>query len=119
VTAKGADREPSARARYGGAAAAVAIAFGLLFAYDLFEAVSNLVGVVGQIDAYNVFARENGLQIASIPWVLLIVTVALPPTLYGAAWWIGRSRGLGMRALLFVGGLAVVAAVTLSLTALA
>ncbi len=97
----------------------MALGFGLLFAYDLFEAVSNVVGVVGQIEAYNLFALENGLNAASIPWTVLVASVALPPVMFGSAFWVGRRHRLGMRALLFVGGLAVVAAVTLSVTALA
>lgn len=107
------------RPRYGRVSTVVAALFGLIYAYDLFEAISNVVGVVTQLDAYNVFAAENGLDQASVPWILLVATLALPPVAYGVAMVLGRRHGLGMRALLFAAGLAVVAAATLSLTALA
>lgn len=92
----------------------VAIGFGLLYAYDLFEAIGNLLGVA----QLNGLAAEGGLD-PIIPWSLPITGVALPPVAYLAAVIIGRRRGLGVRVLLFVVGLAVVAAITLSLTALA
>lgn len=113
------ERDAPPRTPYGVVGAIVAGAFGLIFAYDLFEAILNLVGVVTQLNAYNVFAAQIGLDAASIPWTLLVVTIALPPVAFVLAVLLGRRQGLGMRALLFAGGLAVVAAGTLSLTALA
>lgn len=97
----------------------VAVLFALLYAYDLFEAISNLVGVTAQLDAYNAFAEENGLTPAAVPWALLVATIALPPVAYATAAALGRGRSIGMRALLFAAGLTVVAALTLSLIALA
>lgn len=93
---------------------AVAAAFGLLYAFDLFEAISNLLGVA----QLNSIATEAGIAVP-VPWVLPITTVALPPVVYLLAVLIGRRHRIGMRALVFAGGLAVVAALTLSLTALA
>ena len=96
------------------AVAAIAVGFGLLYAFDLFEAISNLLGVA----QLNSIATEAGLD-APVPWALPITTVALPPVVFLLAALLGRGHGYGMRALLFAGGLAVVAALTLSLTALA
>lgn len=92
--------------------------FGLLFAYDLFEAVANVVGVSGQVGAYNDFAAENGLAAASVPWAVLVADLALPPVAFVAAVLLGRRRPTGTRVLLLAAGLAVVASATLSLTAL-
>ncbi len=92
----------------------IALAFGLLYAFDLYEAISNLLGVA----QLNSIAAEAGFD-PPVPWVLPIATVALPPVVFLLAALLGRRRGSGMRALLFAGGLAAVAAMTLSLTALA
>lgn len=96
----------------------VPILFGLLYAYDLFEGVSNLVAVPGQLAEYNDFLVENGLEPVSVPWLILVVNLVLPVIAFAVASWIGRRRRILIRALLYVAGLAAVAAVTLSLTAL-
>jgi len=98
---------------------AVAIGFGLLYAYDLFEAVSNTVGVVAQIGDYNVLAAEVGADAATVPWGILIANIALAPVLYTGAFLIGRRRSVPTAALVFVGGLAVIGALSLSLAAFA
>lgn len=97
---------------------AVAILFGLFFAYDLFEAVTNLVELPAQIGQANDFAAENGLQSIEVPWAILVANTALPIVAFAAAWWVGRRWGVGQQALLYVVALAVVAALTLTLTAL-
>ena len=58
-------------------AAVLAVAFGLLYAFDLFEAISNLLGVA----QLNGIAAEAGLNVP-VPWVLPISTVVLPPLVY-------------------------------------
>lgn len=96
----------------------VAIVFGLVYAYDLWEAISNLVAVPQQLAAYNVFLIENDLTPVPVPWAVLIVNLLLPPAAFVVAWWVGRRRPLLVQALLYLVGLCVVAALTLSLTAL-
>jgi len=96
----------------------VAILFGLLFAYDLFEAITNLIELPAQIGAANEFASENGLQAIEVPWTVLIVNTVLPVAAFGAAWWAGRGRSIGSQVLIFLMALAAVAALTLTLTAL-
>ena len=96
----------------------VAILFGLFFAYDLFEAITNLVGVADTIAAINAVRAENGLALAAVPWAVLWVNVALPPVAFALAWMMGRRRPVLQQAALFVVALASVAAGTLSLTAL-
>ena len=98
---------------------AVVAVVGLLTLYDLVEAVSNLVGVVTQVNAYNEFADANGLAIAAIPWVLLVLTLLVPPVAFVVALRLARRMPLGVRALVLVTGLATSAALTLSLAAFA
>jgi hypothetical protein len=97
---------------------AVAILFGLFFAYDLFEAVTNLVELPAQIGQANEFAADNGLQPIEVPWAILVANTALPIAAFAIAWWVGRRRSIGQQVLLYAVALAVVAALTLTLTAL-
>jgi hypothetical protein len=98
---------------------AALIAFGLFYAYDLFEAISTIFAVTDQIARYNAAAAEVGLNAVAVPWALLIGIVVVPVATFVATALLGRRRGLGVAALLLLAGLAVSAAVTLSLTALA
>lgn len=97
---------------------AVAIAFGLFYAYDLFEAITNLVGVVALVGEQNIFLIENDITPIAVPWAVLLANLALPPLAFGLAWWLGRRRSILHQALFYVVGLCLVAALTLSLTAL-
>ncbi len=97
---------------------AAAILFGLLFAYDLFEAITNLIELPAQIRLANEFAIENGLQAIEVPWGILIANTVLPVAAFAVAWWVGRRHTVGRQALIYLAALAVVAALTLTLTAL-
>lgn len=105
--------------RYGRLALTVAALFALLYAYDLFEAISNIIGVTAQLEAYNAFAEAEGLNVVPVPWVLLVANIAVAPAVFVVAFVLGRRHGLGVRALAFAAGLALVAAVSLSLAAIA
>lgn len=96
---------------------ALVVAFGLLYAYDLFEAISNLVGVVSQLGEYNRAAAEVDLDQVPIPWAILLVNIVIVPVAFGVALLAGRSLSLALRALVMLAGLAVVAALSLSLAA--
>lgn len=89
----------------------VAIGFGLLYAYDVWEAVSTLIGLPQ-------FYEALGLTSAEVPWWLLIVGVALPPVVFVLALLLGRRRKLGQFALILLVGLAIVAALSLGAVAL-
>ena len=82
------------------------VVFALLYAYPLFEGISNLVALPPFYDA-------NGIG-AAVPWWLLVIGVAAPVLLYLAALWIGRSRELFARTLLLAVGLAATNALVLS-----
>ncbi|NRD25491.1 hypothetical protein [Frigoribacterium sp. VKM Ac-2836] len=98
---------------------AVAIVFAVFFAFDLFEAISNLVLVPQVFTQNNDFYRENGLDglVVSPPWVPLVVGVLLPPVAFLAAIVLARRRELWKFTLALVAALGLVAAVSLSLTA--
>jgi hypothetical protein len=98
----------------------IAVVAGLLAAYDLSEAVTNLVFVPQDVRYQNnEFFSEVGVGslAASPPWAALWANVLLPPVAYAAALLVARRRPLGQVALAFATGLAAVAAVSLSLTA--
>ncbi|MHC5795433.1 hypothetical protein ACVXZ4_04670 [Lacisediminihabitans sp. FW035] len=107
------------RPRFGWLGIAIAILFGLFYVYDLFEAVSNVVGVTSQIDLYNQARAVVKLDPVPIPWVWLVIDVLLAPVVFTLAFVIGRRKPLLLRVLLFVIGLTLVAATTLSVEALA
>jgi hypothetical protein len=91
--------ERVARPRYGWASIAIAIVFGVLNAYVLWNAIGNLITLPG------VFGSLT-------PWWILILDVAVPVVAYVIAFLIGLRRTLGYRALLFLLALAVVACST-------
>jgi uncharacterized membrane protein YdcZ (DUF606 family) len=93
------------------AAVALAAFFGLLYAYDLWEAISNLASIT---QVYELF----GLAPTDAPWWLLIVGALVPVVVFGLALWLSRGRGLLGRALVFTTGLMVVAVVSLDIVAL-
>lgn len=115
---------------------AVLVGFGLLYAWDLYEAIANMVLTVQQRTAEIEAAREflastldidldtadpavlEALGISTaIPWSALTLNVLAPVLVFVVAAMLGRRRPIWQRALLLLAGLAVVAVVTLSLTA--
>lgn len=98
---------------------AVLVLFALLFAFDLFEALTNLFGALELSDARNAFRESQDLAPIAVPWAVLLANVAAPVLGFVAAWWLGRRRRPGAQAVIFLVGLAVVAAFTLTLVALA
>ena len=97
----------------------IAIAFGLFYVYNLFEAISNVVGVTSQINLYNQARAVVKLDPVPIPWVWLVIDVLLAPVAFALAFVLGRRQRVLLKVLLFVIGLTLVAAMTLSVEALA
>ncbi|HEY5231396.1 MAG TPA: hypothetical protein VIJ11_10975 [Galbitalea sp.] len=95
-----ADHTEKARPRYGWASLVVAVVFGLLYAYVLWNAIGNLVNL----------PKEFG---SVTPWWLLVLDVAVPVVAFAAAWLVGRRGSLGARAVFFLIGFAVVACSTI------
>jgi len=82
------------------------VVFALLYAYPLFEGISNLIAVPP-------YYAANGIG-AAVPWWLLIIGVVAPVLLYLAALWVGRGRELFPRTLILAAGLAATNALVLS-----
>ncbi|MFC9920110.1 bacitracin resistance protein [Agromyces binzhouensis] len=78
----------------------LAIAFGLFFAYDAWEAVGNLVGIAG-------VASALGTTLSVTGWIVLILAILLPVALFAIAFLIGRRRSALVQAALYLAGLAV------------
>ena len=97
----------------------IAIAFGLFYVYNLFEAISNVVGVTAQINLYNQARAVVKLDPVPIPWVWLVIDVLLAPIAFALAFVLGRRKPVLLKVLLFAIGLTLVAAMTLSVEALA
>jgi hypothetical protein len=104
------------------ATASVLIVSGLFYAWDVVEAALNLqqlITLVAVLNTRDAELIEAGLQPAVVPWVPAVTAILLPPVAFALAVLLGRGRSLGMRALCLAAGLAVVAALTLSVTAFA
>ena len=105
--------------RLGWLSITIAIVFGLFYVYNLFEAISNVVGVTSQINLYNQARAVVKLAPVPIPWVWLVIDVLLAPVAFTLAFVLGRRQRVLLKVLLFVIGLTLVAAMTLSVEALA
>ena len=86
---------------------ALAALFGLFFAYDVWEVVGSIVQLNGL-----------GLGFSAIGWVLLVVALLAPVVSFVGAFALGRRRGVVAKAALYLAGLAVSAALFLTLTVL-
>jgi len=104
------DQREAKRGRYGWLSLVVAALFGLFFAYDLWEAVSNLVSLPSVYDAVGI-GSEN------VPWWLLWSGVLIPILIYVLAFVLGRRQNVFAKALIFLLGLAVVAGLSMGVLA--
>ncbi len=105
------DAHESKRRRYGWLSLTVAGVFGLFYAYDLWEAVSNFVELPAVYKQY-------GLETSDIPWWVLALGLAIPPLVFATAVVVGRKHSVLGKALIFIVGLAVVAGLSLGVIAL-
>ncbi|MCY7413345.1 MAG: hypothetical protein LH471_09990 [Salinibacterium sp.] len=94
------DANETNRGRYGWLSLAVAGVFALFFAYDVWEAVGNLISLPQ-------FYEASGLDPAGLPWWLLWIGVIVPVVVFVVAFIIGRHRNVGEKAVIFFVGLAV------------
>ncbi len=86
---------------------ALAVLFGLFFAYDVWEVVGSIVQLTGL-----------GLAFSTIGWVLVVAALVAPVASFVTAFALGRRRGVVAKAALYLAGLAVSAALFLTLTVL-
>lgn len=89
---------------------AVALAFGLLFAWELFGAISNLV-------AWLTLAALTRAQLTALLWLILGADLAIPVVSYAGTLWLGRRRTPGTIALMLLLAYCVSQALTLSVYA--
>ena len=94
------DNREASRGRYGWLSLIVAAIFGLFYAYDMWEAIGNMVNLPG-------FYDQLGIGSGSVPWWLLWIGVLIPPVVFVVAFVVGRTRNVGVKALVFLVGLAV------------
>jgi len=105
------DTRAAARGRLDWLSITVAVLFGLFYAYDLWEAISNAVSLPQAFALY-------GFDTTDVPWVLLIVGIVIPPLVYGIAFAVGLRRNVFAKAVVFTVGLTVVAVLSLDLVAI-
>ncbi len=105
------DAHETKRGRFGWLSLTVAGVFGLFYAYDLWEAVSNFVELPAVYKQY-------GLETSDIPWWVLVLGLVVPPLVFAIAFVAGRKHSVLGKALIFIVGLAVVAGLSLGVIAL-
>lgn len=86
----------------------LAVVFGLFYAWDIWEAVGNLVGL-------SITAAELDTSLSAFGWTILVAAVVMPAVVFALALWLGRRRSAGIRALLLVAGLCLSAVLSLDL----
>lgn len=91
--------------------ATFAVIFGLFYAYDVWEAVGNVIGI-------SMLASSLDTTISVLGWVVLSIGIAVPIAVFLIAVRIGRGRDLLAQVLVYLAGLGVVAAVSLGIVAL-
>jgi hypothetical protein len=92
-------------------AVTIAVLFGVLYAYDVWEAVRDLVGMT-------MLVGELGVSFAGIGIGILIAALLVPLLVFGIAFWLGRHRGPLVQVVLYLTGFALVQALTLDLSAI-
>ncbi|MGG7463634.1 hypothetical protein [Plantibacter sp. YIM 135347] len=88
----------------------VAVLFGLFFAYDVFEAIGNLVGILA-------LSSQLG-PMNALAWIVLPASIVLPLVAFAIAYWTGRRKRILEQAVRFFVALCVVAALWQSVLAL-
>lgn len=86
---------------------ALAVLFGLFYAYDVWEVVESLVQLL-----------SLGLTFTPIGWVIMVVAGLAPLALFAAAFAIGRGRSIPVLVLAYVAGLAASGALFSTFTVL-
>ena len=83
----------------------IAVVFGVFYAYDVWEAVGNLVGL-------SIYAGELDVALTGYGVAMLVVGIVVPLVVYATAFWLGRRRGPLAQVVLFLAGFALVQALS-------
>ncbi|HRQ00111.1 MAG TPA: hypothetical protein PK781_06590 [Terrimesophilobacter sp.] len=118
-TVTGASPKPSGRRHRGWLFWIVVGIFAVLYAQDLFQAVTDAFGVPADIAALNALRAEADLPALAVPWLPIIVNLALPPIVFAGALGVSWRRSVLVAALVLATGLALVAVLTLDMYLLA
>jgi hypothetical protein len=92
-------------------AVTIAVLFGVLYVYDVWEAVRDLVGM-------SLLVGDLGVSFAAGGIVILVAALVVPLLVFGIAFWLGRHRGPLAQIVLFAAGYALVQALTFDFAAL-
>lgn len=118
-TEAGASPKPSGRGHRSWLFWTIVVIFAVVYAQDVFQAVTDAFGVPADIGALNALRAEAGLPALAVPWLPIIVNLALPLVTFATALAVSWRRSILVTALIFGTGLAVVAALTLDMYLLA
>ncbi|WP_448810405.1 hypothetical protein [Agromyces bauzanensis] len=91
-------------------AVTIAVLFGMLYAYDVWEAVDSLV----QLSTY---ASTIGGQLSGVALSLTILAIVVPLAVFGIAFWLGYRRGPLAQILIYLAGYALAQVLFLDLSA--
>jgi hypothetical protein len=105
------DAREAKRGRYGWLSLIVAAVLGLFYAYDVWEAVGNMINLPAFYDSIGVGSKH-------VPWWLLWIGVVIPVIVFLLAFVIGRRRNVGDKAVVFIVGLALAAGLGIGVLAL-
>jgi hypothetical protein len=105
------DAAEAQRGRYGWLSLVVAALFGLFYAYDVWEAIGNMIGLPAYYDLIKIGSKN-------VPWWLLWIGVVIPIVVFVLAFVIGRHRNVGAKAVVFIVGLALAAGLGIGVLAL-
>lgn len=105
------DAAQARQGRYGWLSLVVAALFGLLYAYDVWEALGDLIALPG-------FYDQVGIGSKYVPWWLLWIGVFVPVVIFVLAFIVGRRRNVGAKAVVFIVGLALSAGLGIGVQAL-
>jgi ABC-type spermidine/putrescine transport system permease subunit I len=86
---------------------------GVVFAYMLWQAISNFVGVTDSVREFNDFVTKNNATSlkSSVPWVALVIDVLIAPVAFVVAWFVSRRFDVVRTAVTFLAALCAAGAV--------
>jgi hypothetical protein len=99
--------------------AIIAVVFGLVFAFYLYEAISQAISLGQYVTVQNPVLKRVGHQLLSFPWLVIGVYLLLPIVTFVLAILVGRRRSVPIKTGIFVLALAALSAASLALESIA
>jgi hypothetical protein len=99
--------------------AIIAVAFGLVFAFYLYEAISQAISLAQYVTVQNPVLKRVGHPLLSFPWLVIGVYLLVPIVTFVLAIVVGRRRSVSIRVGIFVIALAALCAASLALESIA